>query len=60
MIQTFLTHELTQFPQVSDNTWFQQDGATSHTARNTIKAINQLFPNYVIQEWGHFLASEVA
>jgi hypothetical protein len=61
IIQTFFTQELTQFPQVNDNTWFQQDGATSHMTRNSFNAINQLFLNHVIsRNWGHFLASEVA
>jgi hypothetical protein len=27
-IETFFTQELTQFPQIKENTWFQQDGAT--------------------------------
>jgi hypothetical protein len=52
MIQTFFMQELTQFPHANDNTQFQQDGATSHTARNSINAINQLFPNYIISRNG--------
>jgi hypothetical protein len=32
VVVTFLTDELAaRFPQVSEASWFQQDGATSHT-----------------------------
>lgn len=53
MIETFLTQELTRFPQVNENTWFQQDGATAHTARNSMNAVNQLFPGRVMSKNGN-------
>jgi len=52
MIQTFFAQELTQFPRVNDNTWFQQDGVTSHMARNSVNAINQLFRILIISRNG--------
>jgi len=33
---------------VIENTFFQQDGATSHTARMSMNAVNALFPNRVV------------
>jgi len=43
MLQYFFTPQLACFP-VNGNTLFQQDGATSHTARMSMKAVNALFP----------------
>jgi len=51
MINNFLVGELTKFPQ-NDNFWFQQDGATSHTARVSITAIQQIFGNRIISKNG--------
>lgn len=45
MVRTFLTQELVRFPQI---TWFQQDGATCHTARVSMTALRELFPNHII------------
>jgi hypothetical protein len=33
-------------------TWFHQDGATSHTARKSIAAVRELFGNRVISRFG--------
>ena len=52
MLETFVAHELRNFPQVIENTWFQQDGATSHTARISMAAVRQLFGNRVISKNG--------
>ncbi|KAJ4425770.1 hypothetical protein ANN_27393 [Periplaneta americana] len=41
------TPQLARFP-VNENTLFQQDGATSHTARISMDAVNALFPGRVI------------
>ncbi|XP_008189644.1 uncharacterized protein LOC100569743 [Acyrthosiphon pisum] len=51
MINNFLVGELTKFPQ-NDNFWFQQDGPTSHTARVSINAIQQIFGNRIISKNG--------
>jgi len=47
MLQNFFTPQLARFP-VNENTLFQQDGATSHTARMSMNAVNALFPNRVV------------
>ncbi|KAJ4428288.1 hypothetical protein ANN_24306 [Periplaneta americana] len=51
MIQNFFTPQLAHFP-VSENTLFQQNGATSHTARISMDAVNALFPGRVISRKG--------
>jgi hypothetical protein len=48
MIQIFFTQELTYYPQLKESTWFQQVGATSHTTRNSINVVQQLFPHHII------------
>lgn len=35
-----------------DNKWFQQDGATCHTARETLTILHESFPNRVISRFG--------
>jgi len=47
MLQNFFTPQLSRFPEI-ENTLFQQDGATSHTARMSMNAVNALFPNRVV------------
>ena len=32
--------------------WFQQDGATAHTARASMTAVRAAFPNHVISRFG--------
>jgi len=44
MLQNFFTPQLAHFP-VNENMLFQQDAATSHTARMSMNAVNALFPN---------------
>ena len=51
MLQNFFTPQLARFP-VNENTLFQQDGATSHTARMSMNAVNALFPNRVASRNG--------
>jgi len=46
MLQNF-TQKLARFP-VNENMLFQQDGATSHTARMSMNTVNALFPNQVV------------
>lgn len=46
MLTDFLWPELTRL--ALDNMWFQQDGATCHTARDTIELIQQKFGERVI------------
>ena len=48
MIQSFLIRQLDYLSLV--DMWFQQDGATSHTANPTMKLLNKLFPDKVNQK----------
>lgn len=49
MIHNFLRPSLLHFPGYDANgTWFQQDGATAHTAETSITAVTALFPGTVI------------
>jgi hypothetical protein len=51
MLENFLGPELARHP-VNKETFFQQDGATSHTARDSMAAMRNLFPNHVISRYG--------
>jgi hypothetical protein len=51
MLENFLGPELARHP-VTEETFFQQDGATSHTARDSMAAVRTLFPNHVISRYG--------
>jgi len=51
MLQNFFTPQLARFP-VNENVLFQQDGATSHTARMSMNAVNALFPNRAVSRNG--------
>ncbi|KAF7279233.1 hypothetical protein GWI33_007500 [Rhynchophorus ferrugineus] len=46
MIRNFLVPEMED--QRLENMWFQQDGATVHTARSTIQLLNDIFPRRLI------------
>ena len=46
MLQTFVARALNNFPQLHE-AWFQQDGATSYTARQSMAAVRELFGNHV-------------
>jgi len=51
MLQNFFTPQLARF-SVNENMLFQQEGATSHTARMSMNAANALFPNRVVSRNG--------
>lgn len=51
MINEFLTPQLNVFPR-NEDTWYQQDGATSHTTRGAISALQELFPDHIISRRG--------
>jgi hypothetical protein len=51
MLENFLGPVLARHP-VTKETFFQQDGATSHTARDSMAAVRNLFPNHVISRYG--------
>lgn len=50
MINDLLLPELDE--RVLVNMWFQQDGATAHTARATMDIVNEAFPGRVISRFG--------
>jgi hypothetical protein len=58
-IETFLTHELTQFPEISENSWFQLDEATSRTATNSIDAVNRPGKNHFLSRNGDFFFGQL-
>jgi len=51
MLENFLGPELARHP-VTEATFFQQDGATSHTTRDSMAAVRNLFPNHVTSRYG--------
>lgn len=51
MLENFFEPQLARF-EVNEGTFFQQDGATSHTARISMNIVNRLFPNHVISRNG--------
>jgi hypothetical protein len=51
MLENFLSPELVCHP-VTKETFFQQDGTTSHTTRDSMAAVRNLFPNHVISRYG--------
>ena len=50
MIRDFLMPQIEE--QNLDNMWFQQDGATPHTAKETIRILKDLFPGRLISRFG--------
>ena len=50
-MENFLGPELARHPVVEEM-YFQQDGATSHTAQLSMAAVRNLFPNHVISRYG--------
>jgi hypothetical protein len=49
MLETFLAPRLHSLPNLDiHHTWFQQDGATSHTALQSMAAVKRLFGDCII------------
>lgn len=53
MLRDFLGPELKNHRGYNRNTWFQQDGATPHTTKQSLAACNDLFPQQVISLRGN-------
>jgi len=51
MVENILGPELAHHPGTEEK-FFQQDGATSHTAQDSMAAVRKLFPNHVISRYG--------
>ena len=52
MIRNFLIPELRRRRLNQFRIWFQQDGATAHTSRETMAALRRLFPGKLISHRG--------
>lgn len=52
MLNNFLSAELQRLGVHDHDLWFQQDGATSHTARISMAVLRKMFPNRVISRSG--------
>jgi hypothetical protein len=55
MLETFLHTEL--HPRQQDLLWFQQDGATAHTAAISIQVFKTKFPGRLISRFGDITGS---
>jgi hypothetical protein len=49
-LENFLGPELARHPVIEEK-FFQQDGAASHNARDSMPAVRNLFPNHVISRY---------
>jgi len=52
MINNFLGPELRSWTINNQNVWFQQDGATAHTARAAMAVVRAMFPYRLISRCG--------
>ena len=52
MITNFFLPNLRAHPSFSSHTWFQQDGATAHTARASMTLLREAFPQKLISRFG--------
>lgn len=52
MLQHFLLPELQRRQVNMGELWFQQVGATAHTARASMECVRQMFPQHVISRFG--------
>ncbi|MCP6066037.1 hypothetical protein NL348_27925, partial [Klebsiella pneumoniae] len=43
VLETFVVEQQKRFPPILNTAWFQQDGATSHTAQISMTAVRRLF-----------------
>ena len=47
-LRTFLEPELQSLGVETQTLWFQQDGATAHTAKSAMRVLNEMFPARMI------------
>lgn len=52
MINEYFLPRLREYQSYSSHTWFQQDGATPHTARATMTLLREQFPRKLISRYG--------
>ena len=52
MLRNFLRPQLRSLRVNMEEMWFQQDGATAHTARASMTVVRQMFPQNVVLRFG--------
>ncbi|GFG36309.1 hypothetical protein Cfor_00837 [Coptotermes formosanus] len=52
MFRSFCEPELLRRGNDPSSVWFQQDGATTHTARTSMSALREIFPQHIISRGG--------
>jgi hypothetical protein len=52
LLREFLNDELCRLRVDTRLVWFQQDGATAHTAQNSMAVVRGMFPQHVISRFG--------
>lgn len=52
MLRNFLIPKLRQLRVNRKRIWFQQDGATAHTADDSMRVLKRMFPHHVISRFG--------
>ena len=52
MLENFLQPQLNELAADVEDIWFQQDGATAHTAQRTMRYLGELFPRHIISHSG--------
>ena len=52
MLGNFLRPQLRSLRVNMEEMWFQQDGATAHTARASMTVVRQMFPQHVVSRFG--------
>jgi hypothetical protein len=53
MLRIFLEPELRKLGVETQTVWFQQDGATAHSAGIAVRVLNEMFPARVISQRGN-------
>jgi hypothetical protein len=52
LLREFLNDEICRLHVETRLVWFQQDGATAHTAQNSMAVVRGMFPQHVISRFG--------
>jgi len=52
MLRNYLRPQLRILLVNMEEMWFQQDGATAHTARASMTLVRQMFPQHVVSRFG--------
>jgi hypothetical protein len=52
LLREFISDELCRLRVDTRLVWFQQDGATAHTAQNSMAVVRGMFPQHVISRCG--------